>query len=187
MLSRRLGRSFSRCNHVAVRSYQTIKVDELDDGRLAVLTLNRPEKLNAMNTLMGEELAHFFKGCNAPETNVRALVVTGAPTPEGKPDAFCPGADLSERKGMTDNKWIEQHQVTARLILRSARVPCLYAHWQAPQIFQDMARSLRSVKCPTICAVDGVALGGGFEIALLCDWIMCSDTSRFGMPEVKVR
>lgn len=86
---------------------------------------------------------------------VRALIVHGAG------GHFCSGADVKEREGMTDERWQEQHR-----------------------LFEVAFSRLRAVAAPVVAAVEGVALGGGFELALSCDLIVCGRSARFSFPEV---
>ena len=92
-----------------------------------------------------------------PFPHTRCTIITGS----GR--AFCAGADLKERADMSDDRWEQQH----------AR-------------FRSAAAALLDVPCPVIAAVDGAALGGGFELALLADWIVASPRARFGFPEVRL-
>src|SRR3954453_14955228 len=81
------------------RSYETAKVEDKGEG-LVLLTLNRPDVANAMNTQMGRDLLAFFDEVNADPLSYRAIVVTGAGD-----KAFCAGGDLKERQGMSDAQW----------------------------------------------------------------------------------
>jgi len=107
-----------------------------------------------MNTALGEDLLACFEGL-ARDPDARAVVLTGA----GE-KAFCAGADLKERDGMTDEAWRAQHVVFEQAAARILRCPI-----------------------PVIAAVEGAALGGGFELALLADFIVAGATAVFGMPE----
>lgn len=126
-----------------------------EEGAVAVVTLNRPEVLNAFNTATAEALRDVFQQLRDDDA-LRAVVITGAGD-----RAFCAGADLKERDGMTDEAWMRQHR-----------------------IFQDAFRAVRECPVPTIAAVDGYALGGGCELALTCDLIVASERAVFGLPEV---
>jgi len=135
--------------------YETLSIDSADKF-VARVTLNRPDAMNALNTRMGEELRDLFgalAGRSAGE--LRAIVLTGA----GE-RAFCAGADLKERNGMTDEAWYRQHV-----------------------IFEAAGAALGGCPVPVIAAVNGVALGGGCEIALACDFIIAAENARFGQPE----
>ncbi|MEO1493418.1 MAG: enoyl-CoA hydratase-related protein [Pseudomonadota bacterium] len=135
--------------------YETLKIEHLDGG-VMVLTLNRPEVLNAMNTPMMRELRQVFTDLYVDAGPARSVVVTGA----GE-RGFCPGADLKERDGMSDETWRQQHALV-----------------------EQIARAMFQCPVPLIAAVNGVAMGGGAEIALCCDFIYAADHARFAFPEV---
>ena len=123
---------------------------------VALVTLNRPQAANAFNTRMAEEMAELFQGFAAPGSPHRCIVLTGAGT-----RAFCAGADLKERDGMSDAAWSAQHRV-----------------------FEAMGEAILAAPMPVIAAVNGAAFGGGCEVALLCDFIYAADTARFALTEV---
>src|SRR5205814_6274865 len=118
------------------------------------VTLNRPEQHNAMNTAMGEDLLAYFDAL-ARDPDARAVVFTGAGD-----KAFCAGGDLKERNGMTDEAWRAQHV-----------------------IFEQAASRILKTPVPVIAAVEGFALAGGCELAVLADFIVASETAVFGVPE----
>ena len=124
---------------------------------VGILTLNRPSALNAIDSVLVDGLQ---RACDAlvDDDQVFALVLRGA----GE-RAFCAGADLRERREL------DLHQ-TQRLRARLVR----------------SFRSLNALPMPTIAAVHGFALGGGFELALCCDLIVAADDARFGLPEVSL-
>lgn len=139
--------------------FTTLATRIVAPGVLEVV-LNRPEVANALNTAMGGELLTLFERLAiapeaAPET-ARAVVLTGA----GE-RAFCAGADLKERRGMSDAQWRAQHL-----------------------IFERMARAIREAPVPVIAAVNGAAYGGGLEIVLLADFAYAVETARFALTEV---
>ncbi len=136
-------------------SYKTLNVARSADGYVVTVELNRPESLNAMNTAMGEELLHCFDGFTWDKT-ARAVVFTGA----GE-KAFCVGGDLKEREGMTDEAWRAQHL-----------------------IFEQGAARVLHCPVPVIAAVEGFAMGGGCELAVLSDMIVASESAVFAVPEV---
>ena len=135
-------------------SYKTLNVTASPDGYVVTVELNRPEALNAMNTAMGEELLRCFDAFTWDKT-VRAVVFTGA----GE-KAFCVGGDLKERNEMSDEVWRAQHL-----------------------IFEQGAARVRHCPVPVIAAVEGFALAGGCELALLSDFIVAGETAVFGVPE----
>src|SRR5271155_2010139 len=92
------------------REYETVRAED-QGGGLILLTLNRPQVANAMNTQMGRDLFGFFDEVNAAPTKLRSIVVTGA----GE-RAFCAGGDLKERLGMTDEAWQDQHLLFERMV-----------------------------------------------------------------------
>jgi enoyl-CoA hydratase len=122
----------------------------VEPGEVAVVTLNRPEALNALDTQTLEELERAFKTLVA-----RAFVVTGAGT------AFCSGADLKERAEMSDDGWRSHHAVLRRAF-----------------------QAVRESPAPTIAAIEGFAVAGGFELALACDLIVAANDAVLGLPEV---
>jgi enoyl-CoA hydratase/carnithine racemase len=139
-------------------SYQHLLVDDEPDG-LRVITLNRPEKLNAWNALMRAELRAAVEAA-ADDREVRALVLTGA----GR--AFSAGEDVGGMGELSD--------VGTRAFRAVARG------------IHDVFDLIESVELPVIAAVNGVAAGGGFELALSCDFRVLAENARFVMPEVKV-
>lgn len=137
-------------------AFETLLTDSPGDGVL-VVTLNRPDAGNSLSTKMAEELLALWRDLAEPGA-IRAIVLTGAGD-----RIFCAGADLKERDGMTDAQWADQHR-----------------------LFEAMRDALVALPVPVICAVNGAAYGGGFEIALNCDFIYAADGARFALPEVKL-
>ncbi|WP_434595596.1 enoyl-CoA hydratase/isomerase family protein [Streptomyces sp. A5-4] len=128
-----------------------------DGGHVAELVLDRPKAMNAVSTDMARSIA---AACDAlaADPAVRVTVVTSS-----SPRAFCVGADLKERNSFTDAELVRQ-----RPVARGAYTGVL------------------DLPMPTIAAVHGFALGGGFELALACDLIVADDTAVVGLPEVSV-
>jgi enoyl-CoA hydratase/carnithine racemase len=125
---------------------------------VTLVTLNRPDAANAFDTRLAHELRAAFEGFAAPGASARCIVLTGAGS-----RAFCAGADLKERDGMSDQAWAAQHLE-----------------------FEAMARAILAAPMPVIAAVNGAAFGGGCEIALLCDFIFAAESARFALPEASL-
>jgi enoyl-CoA hydratase len=137
------------------RDFETLTI-AMPQPHVLLVTLNRPDAANAMNTQMGLDLVHFFEDLNLDPGETRCVVVTGSGD-----KAFCAGGDLKERKGMTDEAWQRQHL-----------------------IFERMVRAVMACPTPIIAAVNGAAYAGGCEIALACDFIYASESARFALTEV---
>jgi enoyl-CoA hydratase/carnithine racemase len=135
-------------------TYRHLLVERSPDRHVVTVTLDRPQQMNAMNTAMGEDLLACFTAL-AADAEARAVVFTGAGD-----RAFCAGGDLKERNEMTDEAWRAQHVVFEQAALRVLRCPV-----------------------PVVAAVEGFALAGGCELALLADFIVAGATAVFGMPE----
>lgn len=127
---------------------------ELDNMQtVAVVELNRPEARNAFTTAMASELLQIFR--NISNSDIRVVILMSSTS-----TAFCSGADLKERNGMTDQEWRLQHH-----------------------LFEQMFYALADLPQPVIAVVDGYALAGGFELVLNCDFIVAAHTATFGLPE----
>ena len=135
--------------------FETLIIEQRD-GHILVVTLNRPEAANALNTQMGLDLVALFEHFSVDIEHLRAIVLIGAGT-----KAFCAGGDLKQRNGMTDAAWQAQHLV-----------------------FERMLRAILACPIPIIAAVNGAAYGGGCEIAAAADFIYASDNTRFALTEV---
>jgi len=125
------------------------------DGTM-VLTISRPEAMNALNTLFFSEMDHFL-GTLRERTDVQVLIITGA----GK--AFVAGADISEM--------VDMDQAQGEAFSRTG---------------QATFRALEELSVPVIAAVNGFALGGGCELAMACDFRIASTYAKFGQPEVNL-
>jgi len=137
-------------------TYDTLALQPRGEHVLQV-TLNRPASLNALNTQMGRDLCELFGRVTAEPAAVRCLVLTGA----GE-RAFCAGADLKEREGMTPSAWQLQHELFERAFVAMMECPT-----------------------PVVAALNGHAQGGGLEIALCCDFIYAAQGARYALPEVQ--
>lgn len=126
-------------------------------GTVAVVTLNRPERMNALSRRTVETLGQIGRQLTA-DTSVRAVVLTGAGD-----RAFCAGADLKERLGMSDDQVLS--------MLKLYRTELLW---------------LAAFHAPVIAAINGAALGGGLELALLCDLRVAAEHAVLALPEVSL-
>lgn len=130
----------------------TVQFEKKD--RVAVVTINRPEALNALNSLVIGELEQVI-GEVEKDASIGALIITG----EGR--SFVAGADIGEQKPMDvegGRKWSQRGGA--------------------------LMRRIEKLEIPTIAAVNGFALGGGCELAMACDIILASEKAKFGQPEV---
>ncbi|MEV0965811.1 enoyl-CoA hydratase-related protein [Streptomyces sp. NPDC049910] len=134
-----------------------VAVRRHEAGHVAELVLDRPKAMNAVSTEMARSIAAAC-GALAADRSVRVTVVTSS-----NDRAFCVGADLKERNSFTDAELVRQ-----RPAARAAYTGVL------------------ELPMPTIAAVHGFALGGGFELALSCDVIVADATAVVGLPEVSV-
>jgi enoyl-CoA hydratase/carnithine racemase len=139
-------------------SYEYLLEDNADAG-VRVLTLNRPDNLNSWNAAMRREMRDAVEAA-AADVDLRCLILAGS----GR--AFSAGEDVS---GMAD---------LAAIGTRGFRAAARGLH--------DVFDTIESMEVPVIAAVDGVAAGGGFELALSCDFRVVSSKGRFVMPEAKV-
>jgi enoyl-CoA hydratase len=137
--------------------HESVLLDYVSDGRVAIVTLNRPHADNAITTDMGARLTEIVETL-AVRTAVRAVILTGA----GE-RAFSVGSDLRQRHNMTKEDWLRQRQAFDRT---------LYA--------------VRELRKPILAAVNGVAYGGGSELAQSTDFILASDNATFGQPEAMI-
>ena len=136
--------------------YETLKLERIDD-HLLLVTLNRPQAANAMNTQMGLDLRALWTGLYVDQEDLRCIVVTGA----GGARAFCAGGDLKERNEMTDAQWQRQHA-----------------------IYEQAVVAMMDCPVPVIAAVNGAAYGGGTELVLATDFAYGARHARFALTEV---
>lgn len=134
-----------------------VLLEYLDDEQVALITLNRPHADNAITTEMGAHLTAVLEEI-AVRPAVRVAVLTGAGD-----RAFSVGSDLRQRKDMTKEQWLRQRQDFDRTLY-----------------------TLRQVRKPIFAAVNGIAYGGGSEIAQSTDFIIASDSATFGQPEAMI-
>ena len=138
-------------------TYETLQI-HLQQDAVLVVTLNRPEVLNALNTQMGKDLLELWLLLTADSGSIRAIVLTGAGA-----RGFCAGGDLKERDGMTQRAWQAQHE-----------------------LFERSFVALMELPVPVIAALNGHAYGGGLEMALACDFIYAARGARFALSETRL-
>jgi enoyl-CoA hydratase len=131
-----------------------VLIDYRSGDRVAVITLNRPHADNAITTEMGALLTKVVESI-AVRTVVRAVILTGAGD-----RAFSVGSDLRQRKSMTKEDWLRQRQDFDRTLY-----------------------TVRQLRKPIFAAVNGIAYGGGSELAQSTDFIIASENATFGQPE----
>lgn len=137
--------------------YEFVKVDKTHaGGRVALVELNRPKALNALCEQLCRELGQVFAELES-DPQVRCTVLTGL---QGS-KAFAAGADIKEMKDLSFMEVYKQN------------------------LFGDLDAVARAKK-PIVAAVNGFALGGGCELAMMCDIIYASDKAKFGQPEIKL-
>ncbi|MEQ8816650.1 MAG: enoyl-CoA hydratase [Thalassobaculum sp.] len=134
-------------------AYETILVERR--GKVGVITLNRPKALNALSSVLMDELARGLDELEADDA-VGCLVITGSEK------AFAAGADIKEMQEKSYMDVYKEDFITAR--------------WE----------HITRVRKPVVAAVAGYALGGGCELAMMCDFIIAADTAKFGQPEITI-
>ncbi|MDX1569655.1 MAG: enoyl-CoA hydratase-related protein [Xanthomonadales bacterium] len=133
--------------------FENLLVDQ--DGPIVTITINRPAKLNALNSRTLTELGMAFEDC-AADDEVRCVILTGAGS-----KAFVAGADISEINTLTANEAMDFSR-----------------HGQ------ELMRRIEQLGKPVVAAINGFALGGGFELALACTLRLASDNAKLGLPEI---
>lgn len=134
-------------------TYETLIVEIID--YVALIRLNRPEALNALNQRLMQELAATLTAMDTDDA-VRCVVLTGSEK------AFAAGADIRE---MVEKSFADAFM---------------------GDIFGPEAEAIQRIRKPIIAAVAGFALGGGCELAMMCDFILAADTAKFGQPEINL-
>ena len=125
------------------------------EGRVGIITLNRPKQLNALNDQLMTELGAALQAFDADE-GIGCMIVTGSEK------AFAAGADIGAMATYSFADVYKGDYITR--------------NWE----------TIRSVRKPVIAAVSGFALGGGCELAMMCDFIIAADNAKFGQPEIKL-
>lgn len=139
-------------------SYVNVRYDDHPRGRVAFVTVARPQKLNSLSTTVMREFTDLFHGL-AADLHLRAVVLTGA-----GPKAFIGGADVDEMGNLGG-------PAEARAFIERVHACC---------------RAVRAVPAPVIARINGYCLGAGLEVAAACDLRLASDGAVFAMPEVKL-
>ena len=134
-------------------AYSTL--DTRTEDKVRIVTLSRPEALNALNTQLMDELTDALTKADA-DPAISVIVLTGSEK------AFAAGADIKEMQGKTAMQAYTEDFITA--------------NWEAAS----------RVRKPVIAAVAGYALGGGCELAMMCDIVIAADTAKFGQPEITI-
>ena len=134
-------------------SFETIKYEPR--GAVALITLNRPQALNALNSALMKELSDALDGAEK-DSGIRSIVITGSEK------AFAAGADIKEMQ------------------------PKTYMEAYAEDFITTHHERVARCRKPVVAAVAGFALGGGCELAMMCDFIIAADNAKFGQPEIKL-
>lgn len=134
-------------------AYETLNV-EIDD-HIALIKLDRPEALNALNSQLLRELGDALRSAESND-KVRCTIITGSEK------AFAAGADISE---LSEKTFVDVF---------------------ANDLFGDISNQFNLCRKPIIAAVSGYALGGGCELAMMCDFIVAADNAKFGQPEINL-
>jgi len=137
-------------------AYETLTTDL--DERILMVTLNRPQALNALNTQMGLDLCDVWSRLERGKDDVRVVILTGS----GE-RAFCTGGDFKERNGLSDKQWQHQHEIFERAFL-----------------------AIIDSTLPVIAAANGHAYGGGLEMVLAADFAYGVPAAKFAQTEVTI-
>jgi enoyl-CoA hydratase len=138
----------------SIMSYECITT-RIEGDKVAIITLNRPKQLNALNDQLMDELGTALKAFDA-DPAIGCMVITGSEK------AFAAGADISAMAKFNFHEVYKNDFITR--------------NWE----------TIRSIRKPVIAAVSGFALGGGCELAMMCDFIIAADNAKFGQPEIKL-
>ncbi len=144
-------------NKIKELAFKTLLVERRNNG-LVIVTLNRPDAGNAVNTEMGLELLDLWTDFVRNNEGLSCVVLTGAGD-----EAFCAGGDMKQRKGMSEYEWRHQHE-----------------------IFEQALWTMMECPVPVIAAVNGNAFGGGLEMILAADFAYGVDSAKLWFPEVMI-
>ncbi|XP_069685829.1 methylglutaconyl-CoA hydratase, mitochondrial-like [Periplaneta americana] len=157
--SRIVPRFLNRLSFYSTSSSQNLNLNYLDgrDSGIVVLEINRPEAKNALNRSLTNNFFHAIDSVKY-DKNIRVIIVRSV-----VPGVFCSGADLKERLKLTN---LEVNIFVSQL--------------------RSLTTAVEDLPMPVIAAIDGAALGGGFELALACDMRTASDNAKLGLVETKL-
>jgi enoyl-CoA hydratase len=144
-------------NQIKHPAFSTLLVERRDNG-LVIVTLNRPDVGNAVNTDMGIDLLDLWTDFVRNNEGLKCVILTGAGN-----DSFCAGGDMKQRKGMSEYDWRHQHE-----------------------IFEQALWTMMECPVPVIAAVNGKAFGGGLEMILAADFAYGVDNAKLWFPEVMI-
>ncbi|MFW9969025.1 MAG: enoyl-CoA hydratase/isomerase family protein [Candidatus Odinarchaeota archaeon] len=147
------------------KNFEHILIEKKEEGNYAVISINRPEKLNALQNQTLREITEALRSVEVDQS-VRCVVLRGTKEYLKKP-AFSAGADLSDRSSADLDPENLRHQSHA-----------MYRRHKYYNLIEEFPK-------PIIAAIDGYALGGGFELVLVCDISIASKRSLFGFPEIQ--
>ncbi|MFX0006724.1 MAG: enoyl-CoA hydratase/isomerase family protein [Promethearchaeota archaeon] len=145
--------------------FEHIQIEKVEEGNYAVISINRPNKLNALQNQTLREIAEALESMEVDQS-IRCVVIRGTKEFTKKP-AFSAGADLAARGNVKLDPDNLRHQSHAMYIR--------HKYYNLIEAFPK----------PIIAAIDGYALGGGFELVLVCDISIASKRSTFGFPEIQ--
>ncbi len=147
------------------KKFEHVKIEKVEEGNYAVVSIIRPDKLNALQNQTLREIAEALETVETDQS-VRCVVLRGTKDVTKKP-AFSAGADLAARGGAVLDFSNLRHRSHA-----------MYLRHKYYDLIEEFPK-------PLIAAVDGYALGGGLELVLVCDIVIASKRSQFGFPEIK--
>ncbi len=147
------------------KRFEHVKIEKVEEGNYAILSINRPDKLNALQNQTLREIAEALETVEVDQS-VRCVVIRGTREFTKKP-AFSAGADLSSRGDSRLDYENLRHRSHA-----------MYLRHKYYDLIEEFPK-------PLIAAVDGYALGGGLELVLVCDIVIASKRSEFGFPEIR--
>jgi len=150
---------------VESKEFEHIKIEKIKDNNYAIISINRPDKLNALQNQTLKEIAEALESMQVDQ-KIRCVVLRGTKEFTKKP-AFSAGADLAARGIHNLDPENLRHQSHA-----------MYIRQKYYNLIEEFPK-------PLIAAIDGYALGGGFELVLVCDVSIASKRSRFGFPEIQ--